>query len=336
LLPIQTATGASKTFANTDFFKKTRRSNSGSAMTDTLPASSTTGLVNGTRINIVNVDATASDTITAGSGTTIAGGSSYVIPAGRDIMWVYDLANTAWRADANTGSAALITGTLTPGNVPVNNTLGTGISDSGVALLTSLPATSVWGNNSSSTAPPAALTTLMLANGSCSAPTYSFNSAATSGLAVVSTDVSMCVGGNRLIDFSTASTSTNYIQFSAASIPAITAKGTNIQLQVGGTGTGGLDVLNGSNYIVRFFGASGTPVNYATITNAVTGSPALLNTAGGDTNVGLTIGTKGTGTLTVSPATVMFTGITVTPTGKQPLCIDTSTKQVYFGSAGAC
>ena len=35
-----------------DFFQKTRRTNSGTAMTDSLPASSTTGLVNGTRIDI--------------------------------------------------------------------------------------------------------------------------------------------------------------------------------------------------------------------------------------------------------------------------------------------
>jgi hypothetical protein len=33
---------------------------------------------------------------------------------------------------------------------------------------------------------------------------------------------------------------------------------------------------------------------------------------------------------------VYLTGIGVTPTGKQPLCIDTSTKELYYGSSGSC
>lgn len=107
LLPIQAATGASKTFATSDLFKKTRRSNSGSAMTDTFPASSATGMANGTRIQLANADASASDTITAGAGTTfsacgVSAGSSVVVTAGRDVTFVYDLPNTTWRADANT------------------------------------------------------------------------------------------------------------------------------------------------------------------------------------------------------------------------------------------
>jgi hypothetical protein len=114
LLPVKTNTASgsscttSCTYNSSDLFQKTRRSNSGTAMTDTFPASSTTGLANGTRIDIANVDASANDTITAGSGTTINGNATYVIPAGRDIWFVYDLANTMWRIDANTGSALLM------------------------------------------------------------------------------------------------------------------------------------------------------------------------------------------------------------------------------------
>jgi len=107
LLPPQTITGASHVFATADFFKKTRRSNSGTAMTDTLPASTATGLINGTQIHLVNIDATASDTVTAGAGTTIGSGSTFVIGHGRDMWWTYDSANTAWRAEANTGTAML-------------------------------------------------------------------------------------------------------------------------------------------------------------------------------------------------------------------------------------
>jgi len=111
VLPIQTSTGASKTFATADLQKKTRRSNSGASMTDTFPASTTGGLANGALINVANADATATDTITAGSGTSICGvgscGSTFVITAGRDVWWSYDLANTAWRPVANTATALL-------------------------------------------------------------------------------------------------------------------------------------------------------------------------------------------------------------------------------------
>jgi hypothetical protein len=104
-LPIQTVTSPSD--INLPLFVKTRRSNAGSPMTDTLPASSAPGMVNGARINIVNVDASASDTISAGAGTTIIGGASFVLTAGRDLLLVYDLANTAWRADANSSQVLL-------------------------------------------------------------------------------------------------------------------------------------------------------------------------------------------------------------------------------------
>jgi hypothetical protein len=107
LLPIQTATGASKTFGTADMFQETRRSNAGSAMTDTFPASSATGLVNGTKITVVNADASASDTITAGAGTTINSSATDVVTFGRAIQYVYDLANTTWRRTLNTGSALL-------------------------------------------------------------------------------------------------------------------------------------------------------------------------------------------------------------------------------------
>jgi hypothetical protein len=107
VFPIQTVAGASKTFATADLFKETRRSNSGSAMTDTFPAATVTGIVSGTRITVTNVDATATDTITAGSGTTISGNATYAVGPGRAVQFAYDLANTEWRPTLNTGDALL-------------------------------------------------------------------------------------------------------------------------------------------------------------------------------------------------------------------------------------
>lgn len=111
LLPVQSINQTSKTYTTADFFKKTRRSNAGIAMSDTLPASTTTGLSNGTQLNIANVDASASMTLTAGTGTTINGTATFVIPPGRDFWMTYDATNATWRGVANTGVQVLYGGT---------------------------------------------------------------------------------------------------------------------------------------------------------------------------------------------------------------------------------
>src|ERR1700743_1243991 len=100
VLQVQTATGASKTFSTPDLFWETRRSNGGAAMTDAFPPASATGMGNGARIVVANVDATATDTISPGTGTTIEGGG--VVGPGRTIQYAYDLNNTIWRPALNT------------------------------------------------------------------------------------------------------------------------------------------------------------------------------------------------------------------------------------------
>jgi hypothetical protein len=150
VLPVETnsANGSGCTtscaFTTSDFFKKKRRTNSGIAMTDSLPAAVTPGLVNGTRIVIANADATATDTITAGSGTTMAsGGASDTIGPGRDVAYEFDLPNTQWRGAYNTrtallgpnnlsdlANAAAARGSLGLGSLATQNP-GTGLANSG-------------------------------------------------------------------------------------------------------------------------------------------------------------------------------------------------------------
>jgi hypothetical protein len=105
LLVIQTVTGASKTFGTSDLFQETRRSNGGSAMTDTFPPASASGVVGGTKIIVNNVDSVASDTLSPGAGTTISG--TGIVPPGRSIQYAYDIANTTWRPTLNTASSLL-------------------------------------------------------------------------------------------------------------------------------------------------------------------------------------------------------------------------------------
>jgi hypothetical protein len=142
VFPIEDITGASHTFGASEIGDEARRSNSGSAMTDTFPASSASGLFNGSQIIVNNTDASASLTITAGAGTTINTGSTDVVPAGRSMSYIYDLANTVWRHTRNSGNTVLGPSSQTGGDVPTfNGTVTTGpvIQDSGVALSSLAP-----------------------------------------------------------------------------------------------------------------------------------------------------------------------------------------------------
>jgi hypothetical protein len=135
LLPVQTFTGASHTFVAADLYKETRRSNSGSAMTDTFPGTSTAGLANGTTIQLNNVDTTASITLSAGGGTTLNGNSSVSIPPNRSTKWVYDAPNTVWRTTMNSLAGVNGPSSATSGNIAsFNGSSGTLIQDSGKGL----------------------------------------------------------------------------------------------------------------------------------------------------------------------------------------------------------
>jgi hypothetical protein len=112
LLPIQSLTGASHTYAGADLQRRTSRSNAGGAMADTLMAVGTSGLTNGAQLHVANADATASLTLTAGTGTTIEATGSLAIGPGRDVWLAYDATATAWRVVDNSAGTLLATNNL--------------------------------------------------------------------------------------------------------------------------------------------------------------------------------------------------------------------------------
>lgn len=142
--------------------------------------------------------------------------------------------------------------------------------------------------------------------------------------------------GNELVKFTKAASAINEVTVAnaaAGSGPSITATGgdTNVPVTLAGKGTGavklgqatsvGVDLLASQpirdanlNELIAF-SATGSAVNEITITNAATGNAVLVAATGGDTNVGLDISSKGTGSVT------LWTG----NKGREALiCVDTA------------
>lgn len=128
LLPYKaTLVAANKTFGASDIQFSYRRSNAGSAMADTFPASGTSGLANGALIYVANADTTATDTITAGTGTTFTAGATVGIGPGRAALFVYDTTpgTPTWRTRDN-GLTALLMSTLVGTNILIKSDGGGG------------------------------------------------------------------------------------------------------------------------------------------------------------------------------------------------------------------
>ncbi|HEY3846234.1 MAG TPA: hypothetical protein VGL95_03885 [Acetobacteraceae bacterium] len=128
-------TAGARSFALADLFRKWRWGNSGAAMAGTLPSAAALSASVGPWLEIANTDATASITLTAGSGTTISGNTTQTIEPCRDVILFYQVADAAWRARANsTSTLILCTGTLTPGDVVTASTATGKVVDSGIAV----------------------------------------------------------------------------------------------------------------------------------------------------------------------------------------------------------
>lgn len=85
-----TSAAASRAFTTADLFTQVVRSNSGSAMTDSLPSAVTAGA--GWNTTIVNSDTGAADTLTPAAGT-IGGSAMYVLAAGQAVCLLSDGTN---------------------------------------------------------------------------------------------------------------------------------------------------------------------------------------------------------------------------------------------------
>lgn len=234
-------------------------------------------------------------------------------------------------------NGATVTGTLTAGNVPILT--ATGIQDSGVALVSTLAANSVWGNNSASSGPPSALTVLNMGTGTVGAPIYSFSTDATTGMYMsASGNLDFAVGGKRAITLGTVSASGNYVQFSANSTPTFRAQGgANTPLQIAGNGTGGVDLMSGgaATYIWRSAPGSGTNVNYWKSLASATTVAIELQAVGTDTDISMLLTPKGAGTVkSASPGYFMSgTAIPAGGTAGSGLLLSSTTNfGVFFGS----
>lgn len=92
--------------------------------------------------------------------------------------------------------------------------------------------------------------------------------------------------------------------------------------------TKGPDLLDSNNNELINGNATSSAVNELSLTNAATGNPVLVSTSGGDTNIGMQIGAKGTGAIAFTvPAFLECTPATITTAHPATL----STAQILGG-----
>jgi len=110
-------------------------------------------------------------------------------------------------------------------------------------------------------------------------------------------------GATKQFDITHTSTAVNYLQVTGAistSGPIISAQGsdTNVDLNVVAKGTGVINLKTDNGLVTRITDNSQTSiVNFLVMTGANTSTSPKLSTAGADTNIGLQVATKGTGSI---------------------------------------
>lgn len=120
--------------------------------------------------------------------------------------------------------------------------------------------------------------------------------------------------GNEMLEFSATASAVNHVKITNAitgANPSLEASGddTNIDLTIGGKGTGALRTTspkivtsindtNGNELIG--ITATSSAVNYLQLANSATGADPSITSAGSDTNVGMNFITKGTGSYKIT------------------------------------
>jgi hypothetical protein len=73
-------------------------------------------------------------------------------------------------------------------------------------------------------------------------------------------------------------------------------------------GQGGYNIYDANGNLLLNFSSASSAVNYIQIANSSAGNPVQINALGGDTNINLVVGAKGSGTITVTSPITSNTG----------------------------
>ena len=111
-----------------------------------------------------------------------------------------------------------------------------------------------------------------------------------SGLLISDTNDLLDANGNELINFTSTASAVNEISITNS------ATGVNARLGVTGEANRGMTIHDSNDNELLILSSTASAVNELTIANAATANNPVLSVTGGDTNIGLSLQSKGTGT----------------------------------------
>lgn len=157
--------------------------------------------------------------------------------------------------------------------------------------------------------------------GTASEPSHSFSGDGDTGFyRSAENTFDITTGGARVQTFPTTASAVNYFRYQpavAGSAPTIDTQGTdtNIALAISTKGTGTMRFLSGAAALqVLTLPNTASAVNEYTLSSAVTGAGPIIAPTGDDTNIGITLDPKGTGSVTLINNTgIVSTAVSGTP-----------------------
>lgn len=132
----------------------------------------------------------------------------------------------------------------TAGNVPIFT--ATGLADSGVSLVSTMAANTVWCNPTAGTAAPQASTVLTLGNGTAAAPIYSFTASSGTGMYLQAAgEGALTAAGKKAFVWRNTDSTSFFEYIFSSGVFLRSAGGTNVDFNIASNGTG--EVLMRSN-----------------------------------------------------------------------------------------